>query len=389
MAKYRVTYGGWFQRTTLHLSEIYEFFSKGDSRLPLSKEKLKELFDSLNIEEVKREAGYLEYVYVKTRDGVEIKYYEDGLYVLYMHADDAILTSKFLEQYFEEIFNPAVSYIFSLGAPTPKILANIKSYHPVVVSLQEEKLNNFNFEPEKFGEIYSKITSAHFEVYKTRDYIFIVSDPKEKTITDDLVDMQIFFREFKDQLDKYLQIHRFIWEEISHIKEKKYINGSDVDRVRDELDSYEKTINLISNRINQMGSYVNTRASLSKSLKIDDDLSSLFQYKFEVLIDTLDYIKETWKMTKDYLNAAIQIIVEIKNQSASNNIKSLRAITAYGVVAGVIGYLTEDSLPEITSTGVIFFVGLLVVTWVINRFISEFNKRTNYKIKFNDRNKKI
>ncbi len=389
MAKYRVTYGGWFQRTTLHLSEIYEFFSKGDSRLPLSKEKLKELFESLNISEVTREAGYLEYVYVKTRDGVEIKYYEDGLYVLYMHTDDAILTSKFLEQYFEEIFNPAVSYIFSLGAPTPKILANIKSYHPVVVSLQEEKLNNFNFESEKFGEIYSKITSLHFEVYKTREYIFIVSDPKEKTITDDLVDMQIFFREFKDQLDKYLQIHRTIWEEISQIKEKKYISGSEVDKVRDELDSYEKTINLISNRINQMGSYVNTRASLSKSLKIDDDLSSLFQYKFEVLIDTLDYIKETWKMTKDYLNAAIQIVVEIKNQSASNNIKSLRTITAYGVVAGVIGYLTEDSLPTITSTGVIFFVGLLVITWVINRFISEFNKRTKYKIKFTDRKKNI
>ncbi len=41
--KYTVTYGGWFQRTTLHLSEVHYLFSDGNSDLNLSKEKLKEL----------------------------------------------------------------------------------------------------------------------------------------------------------------------------------------------------------------------------------------------------------------------------------------------------------------------------------------------------------
>ena len=37
----KVTFGGWYQRTTLHLTEIYDFFKYGTSRLSLSKGKLK------------------------------------------------------------------------------------------------------------------------------------------------------------------------------------------------------------------------------------------------------------------------------------------------------------------------------------------------------------
>lgn len=40
--QYKVTYGGWFQRTTLHLSEIYDLFAHGYSNLHLDKEKLKQ-----------------------------------------------------------------------------------------------------------------------------------------------------------------------------------------------------------------------------------------------------------------------------------------------------------------------------------------------------------
>ena len=61
----------------------------------------------------------------------------------------------------------------------------------------------------------------------------------------DLVEMQIFFREFKDQLEKYLNIHRNLWEEISDIKERKLLRGSEIEPIRAKLDSYQKTISLI------------------------------------------------------------------------------------------------------------------------------------------------
>ena len=55
-----------------------------------------------------------------------------------------------------------------------------------------------------------------------------------------------------------------MWEEISDIKERKVIKGKDVEEVRMQLDAYQKTINLISSRINQMGAYVHTRADIAK-----------------------------------------------------------------------------------------------------------------------------
>ncbi|MEN9647233.1 MAG: hypothetical protein RLY57_37, partial [Candidatus Parcubacteria bacterium] len=239
---YKITYGGWYQRTTLHLSEIYELFSLGTSHLNLDKEKLTKLHDDLNLSIVTREPGYFEYVKALTNTGIEIRYYEDGLYVLEMNSDDVVAAQNALETYFAEKLSPTISYIFSLGAPTPKVLANIKVQHPVVVSITGAG-KDFQVDEALFGNVYTRIASDSVTVYKTPRYI-VINNQKDNEVIKNLIEMQIFFREFKDQLEKYLGIHRSIWEEISGIKEAKLIQGKDVDGIRGRLDGYQKTISL-------------------------------------------------------------------------------------------------------------------------------------------------
>jgi len=382
--EYKVTYGGWYQRTTLHLSEIYNLFVKGESNLNLNKDELKKFQIGLELENVSRESGSLEYVKAVTKSGIEIRYYEDGLYILEIGTDDIPNAQKTLEEYLEKRLNPAVSYIFSLGAPTPKILANIKTTHPVVISvLGVDK--DFIPDESRFGKVYTKISSNSITVFKTPQFIFVGSSGKSIESLSNLIEMQVFFREFKDQLEKYLSIHRTIWEEISDIKEAKIIKGSDVDGIRGKLDGYQKTINLISNRINQMGSYVNTRSRIAKGLEIEKDLVSLFEYKFETLTDTLAYIKEIWKMTTDYLSSAISNLVEIKNQTTSNNLKSLQTITSIGVISGVLGYLSASKLPTVSKSGAIYFVILFCLTWLMNYVIARKYRNKKYSLKFGER----
>ncbi len=388
--KLKLTYGGWYQRTTLHLSEIYDLFAFGRSNLELPKKKIADYHKLLDIKKVTREPGYLEFVKAKTNNGIEIRYYEDGLYVLEVEIQNTIDNSKkLLEDYFNDALSPAISYIFSLGAPTPKILANIKTVHPTVISVLQENPDNFNADQQEFGTVYSKMSAQDILVYKTPDYIFVVTTPKLEKIASDLVEMQIFFREFKDQLEKYLNIHRTTWEEISDIKERKMIRGTEVEKIRSKLDSYQRTISLISNRINQMGSYVRTRASISKSLNIEDSMRSLFQYKFEVLTDTLDYIKEIWKMSGDYLASAIQMIVEVKNQGTSRGIQSLQLITSIGVVSGILGYLARNDLPKFTTFGLVYFALIILATWLINSIIVGLYNRKKYRLKFAERAKNL
>lgn len=388
----RVTYGGWYQRTTLHLSEVHFLFMSGQSNLDLSKEKLKKLHKGLDLVSVSREPSYLEYVLAVTSSGIEIRYYEDGLYTLELITDnfeDIDKTHEILEDYFQTKLQPALSYIFSRGAPTPKKLANIKTVHPVVVSFRQKEDSDFKLDESIFGTIYSIISSNSLTVYKTPKYVFLSSSLKSRKSLVDLVEMQIFFREFKDQLEKYLDIHRTIWEEISNIKEAKMIKGKDVDTIRGKLDSYQKTISLISNRINQMGAYVSTRASIARKLEIEKDLIDLFEYKFETLTDTLTYIKEIWKMTGDYLSSAIANMVEIKNQSTSNNLKSLQTITSIGVISGVLGYLSASKLPSVSLSGAIYFVILFSMTWFMNFVIVKKYQNKKYSLKFGDRAKNL
>ncbi|TSC82857.1 MAG: Uncharacterized protein G01um101420_39 [Parcubacteria group bacterium Gr01-1014_20] len=382
---FKITLGGWYQRTTLHLSEIYNLFESGKSHLDLSKETLEKYRQGLNLTSVTREAGYLEFLKALTKDGIEIRYYEDGLYVLETSSKNLKQGQEFLKDYFENHFSPAVSYIFSLGAPTPKILANIKTVHPTVINSTSKNPDQYSIDSKTFGAVYQKISSENIVVYKTPSYIFVVSKPGLETKVADIVEMQVFFREFKDQLEKYLNIHRTLWEEISNIKERKSVKGDEVEILRGKLDSYQKTISLIGNRINQMGTYVRTRSSIAKGMEIEEHLTKLFQFKFEVLSDTLDYIKELWKMTGDYLASAIQNIVEIKNQSTARGIQSLQLITSLGVISGIIGYLSRNELPKITSLGAFYFLIIVAATWLVNYLITKIYTSKKYKIRFGER----
>jgi hypothetical protein len=200
------------------------------------------------------------------------------------------------------------------------------------------------------------------------------------------VENQIFFREFKDQMERYLNIHREIWEEIDLIKDVQSIKGKNIGVLRQKIDGYQKTIRLIESRINQMSSYVDARSSITRSIGIEDSLSELFQYKFQTLSSTHGYIKEIWRMTNDYLNSAYQVLSTLESESTKESITSLRLITTYGVIAGIISYLSRDSWPEVTTIGIIYFILLIVATWLINKIITIISTNSSYKLKFNKDN---
>lgn len=378
--KYRIFYGGWYQRTTLHLSEVYDFLHRGKTKLQLDLEKLQKLRQGLNLDSVTRENDYLEYVLALNKESITLKYYEDGLYLLELESEDILASKAKLEEFYNDNLGPAISYIFSLGAPTPKVLANITQDHPLVVVAESKDHAKYAIDKE-LGEVYGTIKSEKFTVYKLPNFIVIAVSKSEMKNASNLVEMQIFFREFKDQLEKYLNIHRKIWEEITLIKDKGSIKGMDIIKNRMKLDSYDRSINLISNRINQMGSYVKTRQSIARELGIEDHLAKVFDYKFETLINTLTYIKEVWAMTKDYVKNVITVLTDIENQSLNNSIKSLQIITSIGVVSGIFGYISKSEFPQITNAGWQYLFTLLVVTFLINLAIIFYYRSIKYKIK--------
>ena len=385
----KIYIGGWFQRTTLHLTEIWDFLKHGKSNLDFPKEKLDEARSFLSLDSVSRESGPLEYILVKTNEEISYRIYEDGLIILEKEFRSLKNDFEVIKDYYDGKLAKALSLIFSKGAPVPKELANIKTILPYIVTVSDATKEETDKVFKDFSEdVYSVLTTKNIEVYRAPG-IILINNLKDEKLTREIIESQIFFRECKSQLHRYLAIHRILWEKIRTIKERGEIKGNEVDSLRNELSVYQKTINLIGARIDQMPAYVKTRQKITDIEKIDDYLQPLFQFKFETLLDTHEYIKNLWGMTKNYLTSAIEIFSELQSKSTKNTISSLQLITTIGVVAGILGYLGKDTLPKFTSIGLIYFSLLMAMTWIINSVVSKFFKNKRYNIKGQDIEKDI
>ena len=78
----KVYIGGWFQRTSLQLSEVYDFIREASSPLDLDKKKLLKLHEELDIVNTTYSVEGLEYLLLETSTNINIKIFEDGLIVL-------------------------------------------------------------------------------------------------------------------------------------------------------------------------------------------------------------------------------------------------------------------------------------------------------------------
>jgi hypothetical protein len=385
----KIYLGYWYQRTTLHLSELYDFLHNGESPLKLDHKKLTTLRSDLEIESVEFRLDMLESLVMTTKSGIDITLYEDGLVVFRRDHSELRSDIQKLTHYFETRFSPAVSYLFSLGAPVPKELAGIKTISPFFITMRGASHDNI---AKLLGELnedrYYEITTDDVAIYRGNQFFLINHAPHFKGL-EPLIEAQIFFKEFKTQLHHYLNLHRTIWEKIAAIKEQGAIKGQAVQAERNELEGYKKTVELIEGRMNQMGIHITTRESVIQSLGLEDVLSHTLQSRYQNLKETLNYVKTLWSMTSRYVDSAIQIFNEIGNQSTKNSIQALTLITTLGLLNGIIGYFTLKQYPVFTLVGLSYFVLLIAATWVVNQIVVLSYRKMKYKITAIEANRHI
>ncbi len=373
--------GTWFQRTTLHLSEIWRLFDLEGKETFFEANDLMPLRASLELISSERITLEFEYIYFKTKQGISGTIYEDGLMVIATdEVTDIAIAKENLRSFYEEKLSKAISYLFSKGAPIPKELANIPTVLPYMFLVtggnEEEIRNTFFSETDRLHSVVKGKTTSIFKGTAT----MVLNNSTSVRQAEIIVETHIFFREFKVQLERYLSIHRTLWEKIKVILESEKIKGTDIEPLRTELQAYQKTVNLIEARINQMPTYVKTRQKLTV-ITGDDDLVPVTALRFEDLLDTHEYIKHLWAMTKNYLQSALDMLTALQAESTKTSISSLQLITTIGVISGLIAYLGKEQFPTITQFGFLYFIGLLAVTWVINSTISYLYKNRMYTIK--------
>lgn len=375
--------GGWFQRTMLQLSEIYDFLRECRSQLDLDQNKLEEFHKQLEIGKIDYGVSGEEYIEFITAQRIKVKIFEDGLIVLNNQevSEDTMFTDiQKVTDYYETKLSPAFSYLFSLGAPVPKELANIETVYPYFIvfdNAKKEEITDLLARTEK--QKYFEFINDNYDVIRGDKYYFINNKKQSSENIERYIEEQIFIREFKGQLHRYLNLHRIIWEKIDTVKENVNVKGSDIVKFTTKLEGYAKTINLIDARINQMSTYISTREKIAKS---NDDLREFLAisgYRYETLRDTLDYIKYLWNMTKNYVSSAQKLFDGLKQDVTSKSVDSLTIVTSMSAGASIIGLLTETA-PEFTVFGVLYFFILAILGWSSTRILGAISSRRKYEV---------
>lgn len=216
--------GGWFQRTMLQLSEIYDFLRDSKTQLDLDNEKLKKYRKSLEIGKIEYGISGEEYIEFTTPPHVRVKIFEDGLITLkneVVNEDTLFVDIDRITDYYENKLSPAINYLFSLGAPVPKELANIENVYPYFVicdNVSKEEISDLLSRTEK--QKYFEFNNPKYDVIRGDKYYFINNKKQSLDNIERYIEEQVFIREFKGQLHRYLNLHRIIWERIDAVKEK-------------------------------------------------------------------------------------------------------------------------------------------------------------------------
>jgi len=375
--------GGWFQRTMLQLSEIYDFLRNCDSQLEFDSAKLSELRKSLEIGNISYGVAGEEYVEFTTALNIKVKIFEDGLIVLNnckVSEDTLFADIDKVTDYYEHRLSKAINYLFSLGAPVPKELANIETVFPYFVvcdNASKEEISELLSKTEK--QKYFEFNNTNYDVLRGDAYYFINNKEQSFENIERYIEEQIFIREFKGQLHRYLNLHRIIWEKIDQVKENIHVKGEDIVKFTSKLEGYSKTINLIDGRIRQMATYIATREKIAKSDEDLEEFLAISGYRYETLRDTLEYIKCIWDMTKNYVSSAQKLFDGIKTDVTSSSVNTLTIVTSMSAGASIIGLLTK-SQPEFTTFGFIYFFILAIVGWVSTKLISFISKSRKYEV---------
>lgn len=379
----KVYIGGWFQRTTLQLSEVYDFLRFATSVLELDKEKLKKLHKNLGLKEVTYDIESLELLRFSTTDNIDVKIFEDGLIILsYDKMKEYSLFSDVnnLAKYYENKLSPALNYLFSLGAPIPKELANIETVYPYFIVLNNETRENIDELLAKTeNQKYFEFTNNDYDVLRGDVYYFINNKNKTIAEVERYIEEQIFVREFKAQLHRYLNLHRIIWERIDEVKENAKVSGKDIIRLNSKIEGYQKTVNLIDGRINQMSTYLGTREKIAKSDEKLKESLEMIGYRYETLGNTLRYIQYLWDMTQNYVNSAKSLFKGLQSDVTDKSINNLTIVTSMGVGASLIGLFTKG-VPTFTVFGIGYFFALAFLGWSVNKIMKFIAKKRIYEV---------
>ena len=335
----KIYVGSWYPRTLFHLNELYHFLDKGETELSLDKDHLDKLRERLSPKKVSLNQDLGQSYLLADFDKYSFESKENGLTVMSLsNFDNDNLEEEMAELSefaFKNVFS-SLSYLFSLGAPIPKVFTALKSVMPFVLVTENSKKEEIeSFLKEKGQKICKEFENKDIQVYYGETIVVINGDAKK---ADDMVKECIYYlHDAESQFHRILNMHRFIWEEVSSIKSAKVIKYKDLSHTRDLIMEIESEVVFFKSRIEQLDKILNSQLKRVERISDENDVICLgFIDGFNDLIDSGNYIKSLWTMTEDYLSGASKLVSTVYQESSNKQINTLQFVFIISAVAAIL-----------------------------------------------------
>lgn len=359
----KIYIGTWFQRTNLHLREFFHFLETGKSKLNLEQDKLTSFHKKLNPKKVRwKEREIFDSVDAQFND-IEMLFFEDGLVLFKKDYQNLKKDFQALKGFYEKKFSPAVSYLYSLGAPLPKRLAETELILPYIIVVSEAKEEEVK---ELFSEVKDSLQSAVKALemslyYGNKVFLLNIKEPqRENLLIEEIIKYFIFFREFSAQLNGYLRAHRDIWEEVSEIRAKPVLRFRNFPEIRNSLMEIKQTLSFVEARLAQMENFMSIRQARAKEKGLEEMLRSLSTYQFDTLANAHRYMTSLWKMTQDYANSTFDLLSMFYQENVQREVDALKLVTIISLMATFfrVSSMTDYNLlhPQFLGSIVLIFI---------------------------------
>ncbi|MEK7158850.1 MAG: CorA family divalent cation transporter, partial [Patescibacteria group bacterium] len=385
--------------TSLHLREFHRFLEHRQGIDRLDTKKLQHLWRGLNVQKVTlHEEGYFEFL--ETQMGaIRMTMTEDGIILLSVTPKKTIVnTIAQLEKFYLECFSPALSYLFSLGAPLPKELMDVQTVYPILLVGSGITRTNASAIFNKISDpLLSHVSTPSIETY-LGEKLHALNLRQEKkwnqTRVEETMRHMVFAREFERQLSDGLRLHREIWDRISAIRESKNMRYRDFPAIRHHLLDFLKTLSFVRARLAQMDDILTSRLQLMDPT-LHKELPHLGPYEFENLQGNQRYVYHLWEMTTEYVNDTLRLLASLFEENTQRELNALKLTTLTAALTGFFGmniaFPWEERWP--TTLGSSFFVLAIIIIAIalINGLfkLTIFNRRFVIQSKQWDDQKKI
>lgn len=363
--------GGWFQRTMLQLSEIYDFLRDGTSQLGFDQNKLTDLHDKLRIDSIEYGVANEEFVAFSTEDQIRVKLFEDGLIVISSDkvSEDTMLNDvEHLHTYYNECLSPTINYLFSTGAPVFKELSRVENIYPYFIvcdNASQKELSDLLAQTER--QKYFEFDGKNYDVLRGDKYYFINDKKAPLETIERYIEEQIFIREFKGQLHRYLNLHRSIWSKIDAIKKQALTSEVEILEDTTKLERYEKTTLLIKGRLEQMATYVKIREAGARDDAEIIEFLAISGYRYSALFGTLEYMQSLWRTTRDYAKTAQRLLARASQERIIHGLRDIAILLGVLVATSILGLLFGTVLNFTVDTFI--YAAILIIVAVLGVYI--------------------